>query len=209
MLVPFIGIAFLGYLLGSIPTGYLAGRIAGVDIRKTGSGNIGATNVVRTLGKRYGYPVFAIDVLKGLTAVIISTALARHLDLTPRGMQIFGITAGVCCVLGHSFTVWLKFKGGKGVATSIGVIFGLTPLAALIVIGVWIVTFELTRYVSVASMIAAAALPIAVVLLSRHVQSDNAVLVYFSVFLTAVIVLRHRANLVRLIRGTEPRFRRR
>jgi glycerol-3-phosphate acyltransferase PlsY len=209
MLVPFIGIAFVGYLLGSIPTGYLAGRIAGVDIRKTGSGNIGATNVVRTLGKRYGYPVFAIDVLKGLTAVIISTALARHLDLTPRWTQIFGITAGVCCVLGHSFTVWLKFKGGKGVATSIGVIFGLMPLAAVIVLGVWIVTFELTRYVSVASMIAAAALPIAVVLLSRHVQIDNAVLVYFSVFLAAVIVLRHRANLVRLIRGTEPRFRRR
>jgi glycerol-3-phosphate acyltransferase PlsY len=209
MLVPFIGIAFLGYLLGSIPTGYLAGRIAGVDIRKTGSGNIGATNVVRTLGKRYGYPVFAIDLLKGLTAVIFSTALARHLDLTPRWAQIFGITAGVCCVLGHSFTVWLKFKGGKGVATSIGVIFGLMPLAALIVLGVWIVTFELTRYVSVASMIAAAALPIAVILLSRHLQRDNGVLVYFSVCLAAVIVLRHRTNLVRLIRGTEPRFRRR
>lgn len=209
MLVPFIAIAVLGYLLGSIPTGYVAGRIAGVDIRKTGSGNIGATNVVRTLGKRYGYPVFAIDVLKGLSAVIISTALAHHLDLTHRWTQVFGITAGVCCVLGHSFTVWLKFKGGKGVATSIGVIFGLMPLAALIVLGVWIVTFELTRYVSIASMIAAATLPIAVVLLSRHVQSDNAVLIYFSVFLTAVIVLRHRANLVRLIRGTEPRFRRR
>jgi acyl phosphate:glycerol-3-phosphate acyltransferase len=209
MLVPFIAIAFLGYFLGSLPTGYLAGRIAGVDIRKTGSGNIGATNVVRTLGKRYGYPVFAIDVLKGLTAVITSTALARHLDLTHRWMQIFGITAGVCCVLGHSFTVWLKFKGGKGVATSIGVIFGLMPLAAVIVLGVWLVTFELSRYVSVASMIAAGALPITVVLLSRHIQSDNAVLVYFSVFLTAVIVLRHRANLGRLFRGTEPRFRRR
>lgn len=209
MLVSFIAIVFLGYLLGSIPTGYLAGRIAGVDIRKTGSGNIGATNVVRTLGKRYGYPVFAIDLLKGLAAVMIATALAGHLDLTPRWIQVFGITAGVCCVLGHSFTVWLKFKGGKGVATSIGVILGLMPLAALIVLGVWIVTFELGRYVSLASMIAAAALPIAVVLLSRHVQSDNAVLVYFSVFLTAVIVLRHRANLVRLIRGTEPRFRRR
>lgn len=208
MLLPFIATAFLGYLLGSIPTGYLAGRIAGVDIRKIGSGNIGATNVVRTLGKGYGYPVFAIDVLKGFGAVIISTALARHLDLTHRWTQIFGITAGVCSVLGHSFTVWLKFRGGKGVATSIGVIFGLMPLAALIVLGVWIVTFKLSRYVSVASMIAAAALPIAVVLLSRHVQSDNVALVYFSVFLTAIIVLRHRANLVRLIRGTEPRFRR-
>src|SRR6195256_7063717 len=107
------------YLLGSIPFGYLAGRLSGVDIRGVGSGNIGATNVVRVLGKRYGYPVFAVDFLKGLAAVFAATCVARHLDLTQRSAQIFGITAGVCCVLGHSFPVWLKFKGGKGVATSL------------------------------------------------------------------------------------------
>lgn len=208
MVVPFVAVAVLGYFLGSVPAGYLAGRIAGVDIRKAGSGNIGATNVVRTLGKRYGYPVFAIDVLKGLIAVIVSTAVARHLDLTNRWTQIFGITAGVCCVLGHSFPVWLKFKGGKGVATSIGVILGLMPLAALIVLGVWILTFQLSRYVSLASMIAAVALPITIILLSRHEQTDNTILVYFSGFLTAVIILRHRSNLGRLLDGTEPRFRR-
>jgi glycerol-3-phosphate acyltransferase PlsY len=204
-----IAVALLGYLLGSIPAGYLAGRIAGIDIRNAGSGNIGATNVVRVLGKRYGYPVFAIDFLKGVIAVVIATAVARNMDLAERWVQGFGVTAGVCCVMGHAFPIWLKFKGGKGVATSIGVIFGLMPLAALIVLGVWIVTFELGRYVSVASIIAALTLPITVLLMSQWRHYDNAVVFYFSLCLTAVIILRHRSNLNRLMRGTEPRFRRR
>jgi len=205
----YAAIAVLGYLLGSIPAGYLAGRMAGIDIRKLGSGNIGATNVVRVLGKRYGYPVFAVDFLKGLAAVFAATCVAKHLDLTERSSQIFGITAGVCCVLGHSFPIWLRFNGGKGVATSLGVIFGLMPVAALIVVGVWLLTFQLSRYVSVASIVAALTLPIMVMLVSHRQQSDNTVVFYFSLCLTAVIILRHRPNLVRLIRGTEPRFRRR
>src|SRR4030088_3666061 len=161
----YAAIAVLGYLLGSIPAGYLAGRMAGIDIRKAGSGNIGATNVVRVLGKRYGYPVFAVDFLKGLAAVFAATCVAKHLDLTERSAQIFGITAGVCCVLGHSFPIWLRFNGGKGVATSLGVIFGLMPTAAIIVILVWAITFELSRYVSIASMLAALALPLTVALI--------------------------------------------
>ena len=205
----YAAIAVLGYLLGSIPAGYLAGRVARIDIRKAGSGNIGATNVVRVLGKRYGYPVFAVDLLKGLAAVFAATCVAKHLDLTERSAQIFGITAGVCCVLGHSFPIWLRFNGGKGVATSLGVIFGLMPVAALIVVGVWLLTFQLSRYVSVASIVAALALPIMVMLVSHRQHSDNTVVFYFSLCLTAVIILRHRPNLVRLIRGTEPRFRRR
>jgi glycerol-3-phosphate acyltransferase PlsY len=205
----YTAIALLGYLLGSIPAGYLAGRIAGIDIRNSGSGNIGATNVVRVLGKRYGYPVFAIDCLKGLIAVLIAITVARNVDLAERWVQGFGVTAGVCSVIGHTFPIWLKFKGGKGVATSVGVIFGLMPVVALIVLGVWILTFELSRYVSVASIIAALALPITVLFVSQRQHSDNAVVFYFSLFLTAVIVLRHRSNLGRLMRGTEPRFRRR
>jgi acyl phosphate:glycerol-3-phosphate acyltransferase len=205
----YIVIALLGYLLGSIPAGYLAGRIAGIDIRNSGSGNIGATNVVRVLGKRYGYPVFAIDFLKGLIAVLAAITIARNADLTQGWVQGFGVTGGVCCVMGHTFPIWLKFKGGKGVATSVGVIFGLMPVAALIVLGVWILTFELSRYVSVASIIAALALPITVLLVSQRQHSDAAVVFYFSLCLTAVIILRHRSNLGRLMRGTEPRFRRR
>jgi glycerol-3-phosphate acyltransferase PlsY len=205
----YAAIAVLGYLLGSIPAGYLAGRMAGIDIRKAGSGNIGATNVVRVLGKRYGYPVFAVDFLKGLAAVFAATFVAKHLDLTERSAQVFGITAGVCCVLGHSFPIWLRFNGGKGVATSLGVIFGLMPVAALIVVGVWLLTFQLSRYVSVASIIAALVLPVTVMLVSHRQRSDNTVVFYFSLCLTAVIILRHRPNLVRLMRGTEPRYRRR
>jgi acyl phosphate:glycerol-3-phosphate acyltransferase len=205
----YIAIALLGYLLGSIPAGYLAGRIGGIDIRNSGSGNIGATNVVRVLGKRYGYPVFAIDFAKGLIAVLVAIAVARHADLAERLVQALGVTAGVCSVIGHAFPIWLRFKGGKGVATSVGVIFGLMPVAALIVLGVWILTFELSRYVSVASIIAALALPIAILLVPQRQHSDSAVVFYFSLCLTAVIVLRHRSNLGRLMRGTEPRFRRR
>ena len=205
----YIATALLGYLLGSIPAGYLAGRIAGIDIRDSGSGNIGATNAVRVLGKRYGYPVFAMDFLKGLAAVIIASLVAKNAELTERWVQIFGVTAGVCSVLGHAFPIWLKFKGGKGVATSVGVIFGLMPVAAIVVIRVWSVTFELSRYVSIASMMAALALPVSVALASHRQRSDNAVVFYFSLCLTAVIILRHRSNLGRLMRGTEPRFRRR
>jgi acyl phosphate:glycerol-3-phosphate acyltransferase len=205
----YIATTLFGYLLGSIPAGYLAGRLAGIDIRNAGSGNIGATNVVRVLGKRYGYPVFAIDFLKGLIAVLIAIAVARHVGLGGGWVQAFGVTAGVGCVIGHTFPIWLSFKGGKGVATSVGVIFGLMPVAALMVLGVWILTFELSRYVSVASIVAALALPITVLFVSQRQHSDSAVVFYFSLCLTAVIILRHRSNLGRLMRGTEPRFRRR
>ncbi len=202
-------LALISYLLGSIPAGYLAGRIAGVDVRKAGSGNIGATNVLRVLGKRYGYPVFAIDFLKGTAAVMMSILIAKHIALWPTLEELVGVVAGVSCVLGHAFPIWLKFKGGKGVATSLGVIFGLMPIAAIVVILVWAITFELSRYVSIASMVAALALPITVALISRLKQTDHPVVFYFSICLTVVIIFRHRSNLSRLMRGTEPRFHRR
>jgi glycerol-3-phosphate acyltransferase PlsY len=202
-------LALISYLLGSIPAGYLAGRIAGVDVRKAGSGNIGATNVVRVLGKRYGYPVFAIDFLKGAAAVMMSILIAKDIALWPTLEELVGVVAGVACVLGHAFPIWLKFKGGKGVATSLGVIFGLMPIAAIVVILVWAITFELSRYVSIASIVAALALPITVALISRLKQTDHHVVFYFSICLTVVIIFRHRSNLSRLMRGTEPRFHRR
>ena len=145
------------YLLGSIPFGYLAGRIAGIDIRKCGSGNVGATNVMRTLGKRYGYPVFVADFLKGFGAVKMSMLIATRLQPQSNSSEMFAIVAAISSVLGHSFPVWLHFKGGKGVATSAGALFGLAPVAALVGAAVWILTFSLTRYVSVASIAAAAA----------------------------------------------------
>ena len=196
------------YLLGSIPFGYLAGRIAGVDIRNCGSGNVGATNVIRTLGKSYGYPVFAADFLKGVGAVKMSILIATRVQPGWNSPEMFGIVAAISSVLGHSFPVWLGFKGGKGVATSAGALFALAPIAALVGVLIWMITFRLTRYVSVASIAAAAALPLVVLITTWLSRTTGKLLFYSSVCLAAVVIWRHRSNLSRLLRGTEPRFNR-
>ena len=196
------------YLLGSIPFGYLAGRLVGIDIRQAGSGNVGATNVVRVLGKRYGYPVFALDVLKGLGAVKIAMLMAPGLPPEWNSPEIFGILAAMSSVLGHLYPPWLEFKGGKGVATSAGALLALTPIATLIGVAIWIIVFWLTRYVSLASIIAAAVLPIVILVFSSQDQNKGKPLFYSSACVAAVIIWRHRSNLSRLMRGTEPRFTR-
>jgi len=208
MMLTFASALIVSYLLGSIPAGYLAGRLAGVDIRKAGSGNIGATNVMRVLGKAYGYPVFAIDFLKGLAAVRVSILIAKHAQFPGKWMELIGIVAAVSCVMGHVFPVWLQFKGGKGVATSAGALFGLMPVALLIGAAVWIAMFQVTRYVSVASITAAIALPIVILIMISLDQARTMALLYFSICLAAMVILRHRSNLARLVRGTEPRFKR-
>ena len=195
------------YLLGSIPFGYLAGQLAGIDIRKFGSGNIGATNTLRVLGGKYGYPVFALDLLKGFGAVKISMLMASGLPPGWNSSEILGIAAAISCVIGHSYPPWLKFKGGKGVAASAGALFALAPIVGLIGAAIWMVTFWVTRYVSLASVTAAVALPI--VILADRWRSENAkAIFYFSVCVAAVVIWRHRSNLSRLVRGTEPRFTR-
>jgi acyl phosphate:glycerol-3-phosphate acyltransferase len=204
----FAAVALVSYLLGSVPAGYIAGRIAGIDIRHAGSGNIGATNVTRVLGKRYGYPVFIVDFLKGLMAVSMSILIEKRAQPISAPTELFGIVAAISSVIGHAFPVWLSFKGGKGVATSMGALFGLMPFVALIGIAVWVITFEVTRYVSVASMTAALAVPISIFILMPLKQTGGAVLLYFSICLAALVIFRHRSNLSRLVRGTEPRFKR-
>jgi glycerol-3-phosphate acyltransferase PlsY len=201
-------VSVASYLLGSIPFGYLAGRVAGIDIRKTGSGNIGATNVVRVLGKFYGYPVFFLDFLKGLGAVKISVLIATRGHSEWSSPEVFGIIAAVSSVIGHCFPLWLKFRGGKGIATSAGALFGLMPLAMLIGFAVWILVFWLTRYVSVASITAAIALPFVIAILTWLNQSYGKALFYSSLCIAAVVIWRHHSNLSRLMRGTEPRFTR-
>ena len=197
------------YLLGSIPFGYLAGRFKGIDIRKVGSGNVGATNVVRALGKRYGYPVFALDVSKGFAAVMISMLVAPGRTPEWNSPETFGIVAAISSVLGHLYPPWLKFKGGKGVATSAGALLALTPIATLIGVAIWIIVFWLTRYVSLASITAAIILPIVILVIGSHDRHNGKPLVYSSICVAAVIIWRHRSNLSRLMRGTEPRFRKR
>jgi acyl phosphate:glycerol-3-phosphate acyltransferase len=196
------------YLLGSVPFGYLAGRLLGIDIRQAGSGNVGATNVVRVLGKRYGYPVFAFDFLKGFVAVKIAMLMAPGRPPEWNSPEIFGILAAISSVLGHLYPPWLKFKGGKGVATSGGALLALTPVATLIGIAIWMIVFWGTRYVSLASITAAVVLPIVILMVSLQDQHTGKALVYSSACVAAVVIWRHRSNLSRLMRGTEPRFTR-
>ena len=202
------GVLLGSYLLGSIPFGYVAGKIGGIDIRKIGSGNIGATNVVRVLGKRYGYSVFVLDFLKGFGAVKISMSIATDARPEWASPEIFGIFAAIASVIGHSFPVWLKFRGGKGVATSAGALFGLIPLAALIGVVIWVLVFWFTRYVSVASVVAAATLPLVILIMTRLNQIHGNALFYSSLGLAAVVMWRHRSNFSRLMHGSEPRFTR-
>ena len=185
----------LSYLLGSIPFGLIVGKaMRGVDIRQFGSGNIGATNVYRTLGPGPGITVFAADVLKGLAPVL----LAKHFvsDAT-----WFVVVTGLMAILGHTLSPFLKFKGGKGVATSLGVGLGLVPLAAAIALGIWVVLFAVTRYVSVASMVGCGSVPFVL----WWTGADRAYLV-FGVFVAAYVVIKHRENIVRLAQGRENRF---
>jgi glycerol-3-phosphate acyltransferase PlsY len=201
-------VAFLAYLLGSIPTGYIAGRLAGVDVRKVGSGNIGATNVTRALGKRFGYPVFVVDFAKGLAAVIVGMMIANSAQSTPKFVDLCGAIAAIFSVIGHSYPIWLGFKGGKGVATSLGSLFGLNWVAATVACVVWIVAFQVTRYVSLSSIAAAIALPVTVATMLYLKQLQTPILLYFVLLLATIIVVRHRSNLSRLLKGTEPRFAR-
>lgn len=204
----FATVAFLTYLLGSIPAGYIAGRIAGVDVRKLGSGNIGATNVTRVLGKRFGYPVFIVDFAKGLAAVAVGMMIAKAAQSTPQFVDLCGAVAAIFSVIGHSYPIWLGFKGGKGVATSLGSLFGLNWVAAAVACVVWISMFQLTRYVSLASIAAALALPVTIATMLFLKQLQTPIVLYFALCLAAIIVLRHRSNLSRLLKGTEPRFAR-
>jgi glycerol-3-phosphate acyltransferase PlsY len=197
-----------GYVLGSIPSGYIGGKIGGIDIRKFGSGNIGATNVTRALGKKFGYPVFLADFSKGLAAVLIAPSLGHHYGASGSD-DVLRIVGAVSVVLGNAFPVWLRFRGGKGVATSAGMLFGLIPAAAVTVIVVWIIIFFCTRYVSLASILAACALPVTVWAINRISGADRPLVLYTCAVLSTIVILRHRSNLIRLARGTEESFKRR
>ena len=189
----------VAFLLGSIPTGYLVARAKGVDIRQHGSGNIGATNVFRTLGKPLGILVFFLDALKGFAAVWLAVRFGGPSAWPP-------ILAAVAAIAGHNYTPWLGFKGGKGIATSAGVLIALMPWAVLAIAVVWFGVFFATRYVSLASICASAALPVAVGALWFYGCGGSGPLLGFSVLIAALAIWRHRSNIQRLMAGTEHRF---
>jgi acyl phosphate:glycerol-3-phosphate acyltransferase len=182
------------YFIGSIPTGLLLARACGVDIRAAGSGNIGATNVYRTLGRSVGVLTLVGDCLKGLVPVLV----AKHLGLADQWVAAVGLAA----FLGHVYTIFLGFKGGKGVATALGVFLAVSPLAVLVAAGIFAALVWKWRYVSLGSITAAAAMPVLVALLER-----KSLLVGMSVLIAALVVYKHRENIRRLRDGTENRFK--
>lgn len=192
-----IAVVLVSYLLGSLPTGYLAGKLRGVDIRSVGSGNIGATNVFRSLGKTAGIIVLLIDALKGFCAcrfvpVLLQSAPSENIR----------IAAGVAAILGHNYTCWLRFRGGKGIATSAGVLLGWLPWSLAVVLGIWLVVFAISRYVSLASIVAALVLPLA-----AWWTHGSPRMVFIATLVGALAVYKHRSNIRRLLDGTEHRFR--
>jgi glycerol-3-phosphate acyltransferase PlsY len=188
------------YLLGAVPTSPLVSRLfAKSDLREHGSGNLGATTLYRVLGWKYAIPVALFDIAKGAIPVLV---------FAPRvtDSELFALACGVAAILGHVFSVFVGFKGGKGVATAAGVMLGLTPLALAVAVAVWAVLVLLTGYVSLGSIAAAAVLPVAVYLLERP---STAELLWIDVAVAAGVIFLHRRNIQRLIKGTENRFGRR
>lgn len=186
-----------GYLIGSVSFAVLICRARGVDIFRTGSGNPGATNVMRTLGKPAGYACFLLDAFKGIAAVLLAFGLATQLG---GGPKLAGIIALCGAILGHSFSVFLRFRGGKGVATTVGGLLALLPPVMLVGALVWLVVFFPFRYVSLASLALGVSLPVS----ALFFYDDPRVLV-FCLLLTVLIVVRHRSNIQRLLKGTENR----
>jgi acyl phosphate:glycerol-3-phosphate acyltransferase len=203
--LPTLASLALGYFCGSIPFGWFAGKLRGIDIREHGSKNIGATNVIRVCGKGIGIPVFLLDVLKGWFPSWLSQLwLAQHgYGLTL--ISTVGILAGVAAVLGHNYTCWLKGRGGKGVATSLGLLFGTAPVAACVGFGVWFMALKMTRYVSLASILAALTVPLVLLGMMWKTGQWNWILLVFISAMALLLVWRHKPNIQRLRAGTEPK----
>ncbi len=194
----------LGYLLGSIPTGFLVGKARGIDIRTLGSGNIGATNVFRNLGTPAGIFVLAVDALKGWLPVYAAMHWIWAWAGSPGGpanREWLGIAAGITAVLGHNYTCWLRFKGGKGIATSAGVMLGLVPQALAIGLALFLIVLVLTRYMSLASISGAFVLPFATWTTTRSKS-----LLALTSLMAVLAIYRHKSNIKRLLGGTENRL---
>ncbi len=217
----------IAFLLGSIPFGLIIARMKGIDIRQHGSGNIGATNVLRIVGKKYGITCLLLDLLKGLIPTILAISLIRftgmknpmaldalenHAGIFPMlTAQVFQVITGLCAILGHNYSPWVGFKGGKGIATSAGVLIAMMPAAIVILLVVWLLVFFISKYVSLASVIAALTLPVLTLWGSwfhGKIQDGtwNKPLFIFSIVIAALATWKHRSNFKRIREGTEHRF---
>jgi len=190
----------LAYLLGSIPFGLLLAKVfGGKDVRKSGSGNIGATNVARVVGPAAGILTLLLDAAKGAVTVWLA---GRYSEQNAAAIML----AGIAALAGHCFPVWLKFKGGKGVATALGVFVMLSPLAALGGVVFFLMVVLVWRYVSLGSVSAAAAMPLLVYFLWAPGHAPPLIVIFGTLFAAALVIVKHDANLQRLVDGTEPKF---
>ena len=187
------------YFVGAIPTSYIAGRVTrGIDLRQHGSGNLGATNAYRVLGWRAALPIFLVDILKGFLPVLLFPRIDGETHFA------WALAYGVAAILGHVYSIYVGFRGGKGVATSAGVFLALAPVAVLLSLLIWIALVATTGYVSLASITAAAAMPLLILATGARLE-----VLVLSLLLAAFVIFAHRANIRRLRRGEEHRFRRR
>ncbi|MEZ4890688.1 MAG: glycerol-3-phosphate 1-O-acyltransferase PlsY [Crocinitomicaceae bacterium] len=199
----FIYFGLIAYLIGSIPTAIWVGKIKyGVDVREHGSKNAGATNTFRVLGKKAGIFVLTVDILKGFIASFLPYLFIDE-NLNPDKLALVQITCSFLAVLGHVFPIYAGFKGGKGVATSLGVIIGVLPFAALICIIVFLIVFIASKYVSLGAICASATFPIVTIFVF---QSNSIWLKAFSIVLAAVVIIAHRKNIKRLLDGNESKM---
>ena len=194
-MLDFVVAAAISYLLGSVPNGLILGKaIWGVDLRQHGSKNIGATNAWRTIGKAGGISIFALDFLKG--------AISAYLGLHLGGSELAGVLCGILAIAGHSWSVFLAFKGGKGVATGLGVIAALMPMVTLIVFAVWFAIVYFTGYVSLGSIVGAALVPILTLFFGLHTE-----FLILGLIAAVFIIYRHKSNIERLLNGTESKIK--
>lgn len=219
-----IAVIVISYLIGSIPFGLLIGKMKGIDVRKEGSGNIGATNVTRVVGKGWGKLCFVLDFLKGALPVLVVSYLTpkelfpfltnllpaacqQYMNQLPDPLAVLPSLAAFATVSGHIWPIYLKFKGGKGVSTAAGAILALSPLALIGAALVWVITFFTSRYVSLASILAAGSMPIFLIVLSLcKVNKASIPEIILFILLAILTVLKHSSNIKRLREGTENRF---
>lgn len=202
MLIPGIIGLICSYFIGSISFGFLIAKyVKGVDIRKTGSGNPGATNVSRAIGKPYGIVVYVLDMLKGFVPVFVADRLFGY-----QGHDLLPILCGVGVICGHTFPLFLGFKGGKAAATGSGVFLWLATIPVLIAIAVWLITVAISRYVSLGSILSAFAVVISIIILDKDPFGQGLYLTLFSLFIAILLVVRHKSNIKRLLNGTESKI---
>ena len=200
-------VLIVSYLIGSIPFGFLIGKLRGIDIREHGSGNIGATNVTRVIGPLYGKLCFFLDFLKGVLPSGLVLFLTDHASALEDPYRLLPVLATFAVVAGHIWPVYLKFKGGKGILTAAGAILPLSPWAVLIGFAAWVVVFKASGYVSLASITAAVVLPASAVLLRLfHLSNASIAAIVLFILLGILAILKHMSNIKRLVNGTENRF---